>query len=160
MRGMHGTPLCTYVFTNSEAVFKEICDKCPSGSAVRNDALLHFAFSSIPIGGLGSSGMGHFHGKYTFDCFAHSFPVLYRPCAPGMDLNMIRYHPFGKIKAKLVETAMRLPYVPVLNIRTWTKVLIAPLAVRFIPGLQELLVSVMLGISSKWTDLMGAAERS
>lgn len=89
-----GTPLCSYIFTSSNAVFEDFATKLTSGSVVRNDCVIHLASHHIPFGGLGSSGYGRYHGKYTFDEFSHAQAQLYRPCFPGADIAMVRYHPY------------------------------------------------------------------
>ncbi|GMI30657.1 hypothetical protein TeGR_g3966, partial [Tetraparma gracilis] len=49
VRGMRGTPLAFYVFTRSDAAFRKFLDACPSGGAVMNDVLVHFATITIPF---------------------------------------------------------------------------------------------------------------
>lgn len=116
MKKMPGTPLCLYVFTSSDTVFQDIVRQVPAGSVMRNDCLVHLSSPFIKFGGLGSSGYGGYHGKYSFDLFSHLQPVMYRPCFPGFDLNMLRYHPFGGWKGFLVtDVAVVLPSIPVLH---------------------------------------------
>jgi hypothetical protein len=113
-----GTPLCLYVFTNSTSVFEEIVQKVPAGSAVRNDCLIHLASPHIPFGGLGRSGYGNYHGKYTFDTFSHVQPILYRPCGPGTDLGWLRFFPFNSFPEWIMTRVVAfLPSVPVLYLR-------------------------------------------
>ena len=117
---LSGTPLCLYVFTTKHAVFEEIRKACPAGGVMRNDCLVLLGNGDIPFGGLGSSGYGAYHGKHTFDLFTHSQPIMYRPCAPGLDFGMARFHPFGgrlSIKSVLVTNMMKLPTVPALHSR-------------------------------------------
>jgi acyl-CoA reductase-like NAD-dependent aldehyde dehydrogenase len=84
-------PLCLYVFTDSDNVFQHYVRTCRAGAAVRNDCLMQLASRELPFGGLGTSGYGRYHGKYTFDLFSHLLPVMYRPCVAGSDLGMARY---------------------------------------------------------------------
>jgi acyl-CoA reductase-like NAD-dependent aldehyde dehydrogenase len=119
MNKVHLTPLAVYVFTKSDTVFRRLCEKVRSGSAMRNDALVQGGSPFFPFGGLGTSGYGSYHGKASFDTFSHSFPTMYRPCAPGMDSFMARYHPFAGTKGWLIENVlMKLPSVPVLHTRS------------------------------------------
>jgi len=62
-----GTPLALYGFSGDDAVQRRLLDEIPSGSALFNDFLIHFANPNIPFGGLGSSGGGALHGRYYFD---------------------------------------------------------------------------------------------
>jgi len=149
MRDMPGTPLCLYVFTKSAAVFDEIKQKCPSASAMRNDALVHLASLEFPFGGLGTSGYGGYHGKHSFESFSHQHLSMYRPCAPGIDLCMARYHPFGNFKGPyLVEPAVRLPSVPVLHCKAWMLLLTVAGALRYVPAGQELVKIAATALAS------------
>jgi hypothetical protein len=117
------TPLCLYVFGSQQA-FEEITNLVPSGSTVRNDALVHLASSTLGFGGLGESGFGRYHGKASFDTFSHKRSSLYRPCGPGFDFNLLRCHPFRGVKGKAFGAALRLPYIPVLHARLWLFLLV------------------------------------
>lgn len=108
-------PLCMYVFTKSDTVLQEYIRTCRAGGVVRNDCLVHLASQELPFGGLGTSGYGAYHGKFSFDAFSQQLPVVYRPCAPGMDLGMARYHPFAGGKGQRAAGIMKLPYIPVLK---------------------------------------------
>jgi hypothetical protein len=92
----------------------------------------------IPFGGLGSSGHGSYHGKYSFDLFSHTQPIMYRPCFPGFDLGMVRYHPFSKMKEYiLTDIALAVPPVPVLHtrfiLRTVVVTMLAVFLWKFLP---------------------------
>lgn len=116
IRKLPGTPLCMYVFTSSDQVFDEMSRALPAGSVVRNDCLVHLASPYLPFGGLGTSGYGVYHGKYSFDTFCHHLPVMNRLSFPGADLCWARYHPFGQVKSVLVKTLLlQIPAVPVLR---------------------------------------------
>ena len=59
----------------TSTVYREICDyvieQVPSGGVCLNDTIMHFATNTLPFGGVGASGMGSYHGKYSFDAFTH-----------------------------------------------------------------------------------------
>jgi len=116
-----GTPLALYVFTNDKAAFEQVANACPSGGLVRNDVLIHFATSSLPFGGLGTSGYGKGHGKHGFDAFTHQRAVLNKPCHWLYEFGGLRYAPYnkfgflggsGKIFASLLGIG---PTIPVVN---------------------------------------------
>jgi Aldehyde dehydrogenase family len=132
-RSMAGTPLCLYVFTTSSAVMEEVRLAVPAGSCVQNDCLVHLSSSSIPFGGLGTSGYGNYHGRYTFDCFSHRQPVMYRPCIAGADMFLTRYHPFTDLKAFLLtKVVVILPPIPNLHLRnTLVPILVLLVAALF-----------------------------
>jgi acyl-CoA reductase-like NAD-dependent aldehyde dehydrogenase len=119
MNKVHVTPLVISVFTKSDRVFQQVCQQVRSGGAMRNDALILAGSSFLPFGGLGTSGYGATGGKYSFDAFSHYFPTIYRPCAPGMDAFMARYHPYAGAKGWLLENVLVcFPVVPVLHTRS------------------------------------------
>jgi aldehyde dehydrogenase (NAD+) len=72
---------------------------------MQNDGLVHLTSPFFAFGGLGSSGYGGYHGKYSFEAFSHQHFSMYRPCLPGMDFFMARYHPYAK-KGTLLETVL------------------------------------------------------
>jgi len=90
------TPLALYVFSKSLSKFNWFMDAIPSGDAVHNDVLVHFACSTIPFGGLGTSGYGSAHGKFGFDAFTHTRGVLSKPCREAFEFAGIRYPPYDK----------------------------------------------------------------
>ena len=65
-----------HVFTSNSRVRKRVLRETSSGAACVNDAILHASNHELPFGGVGNSGMGRYHGKYTFDMFTHEKSVL------------------------------------------------------------------------------------
>lgn len=122
----HTAPLCLYLYTPSSRIFRELMQACPAaGSVVHNDALLNFGNLALPMGGIGSSGMGRHHGKYNFDAFSHEVAIMHRPLAPmnwpilGPILEVVddlRFHPFGGRwkEAVIVPLFEGLPTIPPL----------------------------------------------
>ncbi|GMH55487.1 hypothetical protein TrRE_jg987, partial [Triparma retinervis] len=113
------TPLALYVFTTSDAEFSSYLDLVPSGGAVQNDVLVHFACGTLPFGGLGTSGYGRAHGKFGFEAFTHTRGVLSKPCRKAFEFQGIRYPPYDKYGGwsgwtfKLLSKT--LPEIPVLH---------------------------------------------
>jgi len=58
-----------------------------------NDTILHVANPQLPFGGVGESGMGRYHGRYSFATFSHFKGVIHKPFA--MD-PVFRYRPYAK----------------------------------------------------------------
>lgn len=71
-------PLSLYVFTRSSSVSNHFLQRTSSGGVTINDTLMHFANPHLPFGGVGSSGIGSYHGKFGFDTFSHKKAVLHR----------------------------------------------------------------------------------
>ena len=65
-----------------------------------NDTIIHLASTELPFGGLGRSGMGCYHGRYSFECFSHEAGVVDK--ATWLDLPM-RYAPYDKRMMKLIR---------------------------------------------------------
>lgn len=64
-------PLALYLFTNDKKMEEKIINNISFGSGAINDALIHITNYNAPFGGVGASGMGAYHGKYSFETFSH-----------------------------------------------------------------------------------------
>lgn len=84
-------PLALYLFTGSKASEKYITGGLSFGGGCVNDTIMHLANGHMPFGGVGESGMGSYHGKYSFRTFSHEKSVL-KKCT-HIDLPM-RYAPY------------------------------------------------------------------
>lgn len=74
----HDRPLALYPFTNDKALAQRYIDYIMSGGVTVNDALFHVAQHDIPFGGVGPSGMGHYHGREGFMSCSKLRPVFYQ----------------------------------------------------------------------------------
>ena len=68
-------PLALYYFGEEEKGW-EVMHNTSSGGGCINDVIMHIANGNLPFGGVGNSGMGHYHGRKSFECFTHTRPVL------------------------------------------------------------------------------------
>jgi len=82
--------LSLYMFTSSGETFETFGKSCPSGALVRNDVVIHFPSNFMPIGGLGTSGWGNHHGKFSIETFSHSRATNFKPCHPILDYAGLR----------------------------------------------------------------------
>jgi aldehyde dehydrogenase (NAD+) len=73
------TPLAFYLFTNNKLEEKQWINKIPFGGGCINNADWHFANHNLPFGGVGTSGIGTYHGKFTFDTFTRTKAVMKTP---------------------------------------------------------------------------------
>ena len=78
-------PLALYVFDYDRANVERILTRCIAGGVTVNDALLQFAASELPFGGVGPSGMGHYHAKEGFLNFSKLLPIVYQSRFTGFD---------------------------------------------------------------------------
>ena len=65
-----------YYFGQDEAEQKYVLDHTLSGGVTLNDVLMHAAMENAPFGGVGASGMGHYHGRDGFLEFSHARTVF------------------------------------------------------------------------------------
>ncbi|XP_039314185.1 aldehyde dehydrogenase family 3 member B1 isoform X2 [Solenopsis invicta] len=64
-------PLALYIFSTSKEIQDQIINQVRCGGVCVNDTMLQYTIETLPFGGVGNSGMGAYHGKYTFDTFTH-----------------------------------------------------------------------------------------
>ncbi len=90
-------PLAVYPFTNNKGLQNLFIDRTMSGGVSINEGILHVAQHDLPFGGVGASGMGHYHGYEGFVTFSKLRPVYYQ--APFSTIQMMFQPPFGNKKA-------------------------------------------------------------
>ena len=93
-------PLALYLFTNNKKLQKRILREVPFGGGCINDTIMHIASHSMPFGGVGNSGMGSYHGKYSFDTFTHYKSIIKK--SNLIDMPM-RYHPYKESNYKMMK---------------------------------------------------------
>ncbi|XP_075568385.1 aldehyde dehydrogenase family 3 member B1-like [Pelecanus crispus] len=97
-------PLVVYAFSSNDKVVNQVLEKTSSGGFCGNDTLMHVTLTSLPFGGIGNSGLGMCHGRFTFDTFTHHRGCLLR----GMGreaLNAFRYPPYNQQKLGIIWAA-------------------------------------------------------
>jgi aldehyde dehydrogenase (NAD+) len=97
-------PLATYIFTRNKKLVHDFLRKTRSGNASVNETVMQIASPYLPYGGVGSSGMGRYHGKSSFDTFSNRRSVLVK--SNLLDI-WLRYPPYSKLKTLLVSFLMR-----------------------------------------------------
>ena len=65
-------PLAMYVFSGDKAELGHIRTLSTSGGLVENGTMVHFSVAGLPFGGVNNSGLGHYHGEYSFLTFSHA----------------------------------------------------------------------------------------
>jgi coniferyl-aldehyde dehydrogenase len=93
----HDRPLAVYPFTHNKGLQNLFIDRTMSGGVSINEGILHVAQHDLPFGGVGASGMGHYHGYEGFVTFSKLRPVYYQ--APFSTIQMMFQPPFGNKKA-------------------------------------------------------------
>jgi aldehyde dehydrogenase (NAD+) len=96
-------PLALYYFSENKNNINKIIRETSSGGVTINDTILHVGTTNLPFGGVGTSGMGAYHGKKSFDTFTHEKSVVER----GTNIEFsFRFAPFKdklNILRKLVK---------------------------------------------------------
>jgi aldehyde dehydrogenase (NAD+) len=93
-------PLAVYIFSNSLKKRNEIIKRTQSGGVCINETVVYFINPYLPFGGIGQSGMGRYHGRFSFETFSYKrsvmhksnlvdFPVRYPPYRNK--INILRY---------------------------------------------------------------------
>ncbi|KAF2296712.1 hypothetical protein GH714_001380 [Hevea brasiliensis] len=93
-------PLAAYLFSNKKKLKEQFVMSVSAGGLVINDTTVHLAVDTLPFGGVGESGMGSYHGKFSFDAFSHKKAVLYRSFIGDA---AIRYPPYTTEKVRLMK---------------------------------------------------------
>lgn len=98
------TPLALYYFTAKGKKARAFMQRVQFGGGCINDTIIHLANSATGFGGVGSSGMGAYHGKKGFDTFTHYKSVVDKKT--WLDLPF-RYQPYSAFKEKLIRLFLR-----------------------------------------------------
>ncbi|MDJ0465636.1 aldehyde dehydrogenase family protein [Streptomyces sp. H27-C3] len=72
-------PLALYAFTESAVTRDRLSAETSSGALGLGLPLAHLTVSDLPFGGVGESGMGNYHGRYSLETFSHRKAVLDKP---------------------------------------------------------------------------------
>ena len=93
-------PLACYIFTNDVAIRNKLLNAISFGGGAVNDAVMHFTNSNLPFGGVGTSGIGSYHGEAGFKTFSHFKSIL---CKPFWLEPNLKYSPYSKLKLSWIK---------------------------------------------------------
>jgi len=102
--GDRDRPLAFYPFTNDKKLQSFYLDNVMSGGACVNDALIHPGQHDLPFGGVGASGMGHYHGYEGFVTFSKLRPVFYQA---GFSALKFLAPPYGKRANRMLNMILK-----------------------------------------------------
>ena len=97
-------PLAFYPFSRRRARIRYLLEHVMSGGVSVNDALWHVGQHDLPFGGVGASGMGHYHGGEGFLTFSKLRPVFYQAPVSGMRLL---WPPFSALADRVLDFLTR-----------------------------------------------------
>ena len=93
-------PLATYVFSDDRHTRRFFTERIAFGGGCTNHAMLQFGNADMPFGGVGTSGMGRYHGKASFDLFSHHKGLVHASTLvePGL-----QFPPYTRFKERLLR---------------------------------------------------------
>ena len=100
----HPRPLALYCFENDAGRRDRLLNETVAGGVTVNDTILHIAQEELPFGGVGPSGMGHYHGIEGFKTFSKQKAVFYQSWLNGMSLFN---PPYGALFERLTKFLIR-----------------------------------------------------
>lgn len=86
MMQQHENPLAFYIFTNNKKEAAQWLQAVPFGGGCVNTTGMHYLNKHLPFGGRGNSGIGRYHGRYSFETFSHIKSVLRTTAWPDIPL--------------------------------------------------------------------------
>ncbi|MGD2008338.1 MAG: coniferyl aldehyde dehydrogenase [Cellvibrionales bacterium] len=101
----HDRPLALYPFSDDKALVARYIERIMSGGVTVNDALFHVAQHDLPFGGVGPSGMGHYHGYEGFLACSKLRPVFYQARTTAMKYLA---PPYGKFANRMMDMMLKL----------------------------------------------------
>jgi len=97
-------PLALYLFTNNKETETKVLCAISSGGVCINDVLTHIVPPNLPFGGVGTSGMGAYHGKYSFTTFSHQKSILRK--STRVDIPIL-FPPYTEKKEKMIRKVLK-----------------------------------------------------
>lgn len=99
----HKNPLALYVFSENDDFSEDIIRRFTFGGGCINDTISHVASAHLPFGGVGTSGIGNYHGRASFDTFTHTKSIVKKNTK--IDIKLV-FPPY-KEKIKLIKKIMK-----------------------------------------------------
>lgn len=96
-------PLSAYLFSDDNKEKKSFLENLSFGGGCINDVIMHIGNPNLPFGGIGASGIGHYHGKFSFETFSHQKSVLEKATWGETGL---KYSPYTESKLKWLKKLM------------------------------------------------------
>lgn len=93
-------PLSAYLFSQDEQEKSQFLNRISFGGGCINDTLVHFANDHLPFGGVGNSGIGHYHGAFGFHTFSHQKAVVEKK---NWGEPPLKYPPYSENKLKWIK---------------------------------------------------------
>ncbi len=102
--GRNPFPLAAYVYSSDREAQQYFTSRIQAGGMCINHGMLQFGNSALPFGGVGTSGMGRYHGRASFDLFSHHKSVV--SAATFID-HGLQYPPYGQGKERVLRWVLK-----------------------------------------------------
>jgi coniferyl-aldehyde dehydrogenase len=96
-------PLALYWFDDDKPRTQRALEHTHAGGVTVNDTLLHVAQYELPFGGVGHSGMGHYHGRWGFETFSKLKPIVWQAKLNAMSLFLPPYRPLAHKMLRMMK---------------------------------------------------------
>lgn len=97
-------PLALYLFTESKSIEQKVIENVSYGGGCINDTMTHLASPFLPFGGVGTAGLGSYHGQKSFETFSHMKSILKK--STRINISLI-FPPYTREKIKLLRRVMK-----------------------------------------------------
>lgn len=97
-------PLACYIFTKDIKYAKKLMKFINFGGGCINDTIMHLTSINLPFGGVGQSGMGNYHGKYSFNTFSREKAILIK----NKKEIKIKYPPYSNNKYRIIKKLFKM----------------------------------------------------
>ena len=94
-------PLSLYLFGKNTQVKEKIFNELSFGGGSWNDTVMYFVNDHLPLGGVGSSGIGAYHGYEGFRTFSHFKAIMEKPT--WIEFWFLKTLPYSGWKLKLLR---------------------------------------------------------
>lgn len=92
-------PLSSYIFSKNKTNINKVMNNLSFGGGCINDVIMHVTNDHLPFGGVGNSGMGRYHGKYSIDAFTYTKSIFRK----GKFEPPVKYPKYSSFKLKLLK---------------------------------------------------------
>lgn len=97
-------PLACYIFTNDIKYAKQLMKFINFGGGCINETIMHLTSINLPFGGVGQSGIGNYHGKYSFNTFSREKAILIK----NKKEIKIKYPPYSNNKYCIIKKLFKM----------------------------------------------------
>ncbi|MDX1901045.1 MAG: aldehyde dehydrogenase family protein [Gammaproteobacteria bacterium] len=98
-------PLVIYLFSSYNNVFDVVAQQTRSGAISFNATIVYNSVVTLPFGGIGESGQGKYHGKFSFDTFSHQRALFSKVTWPDF-ASPLTHPPYTDTQRMLLKYAL------------------------------------------------------